>query len=226
MTSRTRPGHPCPGSKASQSPRPAIPENKRYPNAQKRLKAISSQQYSLHRICAAGKSLSPSQPNPAKARLPAGPPRSKMRHAGSGTGVGTIRRVVVKRPLRPPASSSPAPWPIVSWATLATTEAKTAKLAGKAPVRNETFDETLKRFWFDTCLHNKKSLDLLFDVVGPDRCVFGTERPGSGSGKDPVTGKPYDDIKPTIESIEWLTDDMKKGIFEKNAQRLFPLFKA
>ena len=64
-----------------------------------------------------------------------------------------------------------------------------------------------------------------FDVVGPDRCVFGTERPGSGSGKDPVTGKPYDDIKPTIESIEWLTDEQKKGIFEKNAQRLFPRFK-
>ena len=93
-------------------------------------------------------------------------------------------------------------------------------------MKSETFDTTLKRFWFDTCLHNQKSLDLLFDVVGPDRCVFGTERPGSGSGKDPVTGKPYDDLKPTIEGIGWLTDEHKKGIFEKNAQRLFPLFKA
>jgi 4-oxalmesaconate hydratase len=105
------------------------------------------------------------------------------------------------------------------------TDAKVAKLAGKSAVKTETFDTTLKRFWFDTCLHNQKSLDLLFDVVGPDRCVFGTERPGSGSGKDPVSGKAYDDLKPTIESISWLTDDNKKGIFEKNAQRLFPLFK-
>ena len=105
-------------------------------------------------------------------------------------------------------------------------EEKVALAVGKSPVKEETFDETLKRFWFDTCLHNQKSLDLLFDVVGPDRCVFGTERPGSGSGKDPVTKKPYDDLKPTIEGIGWLTDDMKKGIFEKNAQRLFPLFKA
>jgi 4-oxalmesaconate hydratase len=105
-------------------------------------------------------------------------------------------------------------------------EEKVALAVGKSPVKDETFDETLKRFWFDTCLHNQKSLDLLFDVVGPDRCVFGTERPGSGSGKDPVTKQPYDDIKPTIESIGWLTDDMKTGIFEKNAQRLFPLFKA
>jgi 4-oxalmesaconate hydratase len=98
-------------------------------------------------------------------------------------------------------------------------------VSGRNPVRTERFDETLKRFWFDTCIHNKKSLDLLFDVVGPDRCVFGTERPGSGSGKDPDTGRPYDDIKPTIESIEWLTDEQKRGIFENNAQRLFPRFK-
>jgi 4-oxalmesaconate hydratase len=106
------------------------------------------------------------------------------------------------------------------------TDAKTAKFVGKSVVKTETFDTTLKRFWFDTCLHNQKSLDLLFDVVGPDRCVFGTERPGSGSGKDPVTGKPYDDLKPTIEGISWLTDEHKKGIFTQNAQRLFPLFKS
>jgi 4-oxalmesaconate hydratase len=105
-------------------------------------------------------------------------------------------------------------------------ESATAVAIGKSPVRDETFDETIKRFWFDTVLHNQKSLDLLFDVVGPDRCVFGTERPGSGSGKDPVTKKPYDDLKPTIESIAWLTDDMKAGIFERNAQRLFPRFTA
>jgi 4-oxalmesaconate hydratase len=104
-------------------------------------------------------------------------------------------------------------------------EAKSAAVAGKSTLRTETFDATLKRFWFDTCIHNKKSLELLFDVVGPDRCVFGTERPGSGSGKDPVTGKAYDDLKPTIESIDWLTKDQLNGIFEKNAQRLFPLFK-
>lgn len=88
----------------------------------------------------------------------------------------------------------------------------------------ESFDETLKRFWFDTCLHNQKSLELLFDVVGTDRCVFGTERPGSGSGKDPVTGRPFDDIKATIESIDGLTAEQKHGIFEANARRLFPRF--
>jgi 4-oxalmesaconate hydratase len=105
-------------------------------------------------------------------------------------------------------------------------EASSAAVVGKAPVRGERFDETLKRFWFDTCLHNKKSLELLFDVAGTDRCVFGTERPGSGSGIDPESGRPYDDIKPTIESIDGLTSAQKAGIFEGNARRLFPRFTA
>ena len=90
----------------------------------------------------------------------------------------------------------------------------------------ETFDETLKRFWFDTVLHNKLSLELLFDVVGSERCLFGTERPGSGSGVDPVTNRPYDDLKPVIESIAALTDADKEAIFEGNARSLFPRFSA
>lgn len=92
-------------------------------------------------------------------------------------------------------------------------------------VRSESFDETLKRFWFDTCLHNPKSLELLFDVVGPERCVFGTERPGSGSAKDPLTGRQYDDLRPVIEAIPFLTAEQKAGIFERNALTLFPRLK-
>lgn len=93
--------------------------------------------------------------------------------------------------------------------------------AGATGANLETFDQTLKRFWFDTVLHHKKSLELLFEVVGPDRCVFGTERPGSGGGLDPVTGKPYDDIKPVIDSIEEISAADKAGVFEGNARRLF-----
>ena len=84
-----------------------------------------------------------------------------------------------------------------------------------------TFDDILKQFWFDTVLHNQKSLELLFDVVGTDRCCFGTERPGSGGGLDPVTHRPYDDIKPTIEAIASLTPYDRAAIFQHNARRLF-----
>ena len=95
------------------------------------------------------------------------------------------------------------------------------RAAGRIPQDAPTFDEILKKFWFDTCLHNKKSLELLFDVVGTDRCCFGTERPGSGSGIDPDTGNPYDDIRPTIESIDYLTPDQLDGLFRSNTRKLF-----
>jgi 4-oxalmesaconate hydratase len=93
--------------------------------------------------------------------------------------------------------------------------------AGRLPQDHEPFDATLRRFWFDTLVHNKGSLELLFDVVGTDRCCFGTERPGSGGGINPDTGRPYDDLKPVIESIEGLTGADRKALFEDNARRLF-----
>jgi len=92
--------------------------------------------------------------------------------------------------------------------------------AGRLPKDAESFDQTLQRFWFDTVLHNKKSLELLFEVVGTDRCCFGTERPGSGGGIDPQTGRPFDDLKPVIESIEMRASE-RTAIFEGNARRLF-----
>jgi 4-oxalmesaconate hydratase len=95
-----------------------------------------------------------------------------------------------------------------------------AKLLGK-PVKSESFDETLKRFHFDTVLHYKPSLELLFNLVGADRVLFGTENPGSGSGIDPDTKRPYDDLKPVIESIASLSAQDKKNIFEDNAKKFF-----
>lgn len=85
----------------------------------------------------------------------------------------------------------------------------------------ETFDESLRRFWFDTVLYNKESLELLFKVVGPDRCLFGTERPGSGSAIDPVTGRSLDDLRPVIEEISFLSPAEKAAIFEGNARTFY-----
>ncbi|MBV9231954.1 MAG: amidohydrolase [Chloroflexi bacterium] len=85
----------------------------------------------------------------------------------------------------------------------------------------ETFDETLRRFWFDTVLYNKESLELLFKIVGPDRCLFGTERPGSGSAIDPKTGRSLDDLRPVIEEISFLSPADKTAIFEGNARTFY-----
>jgi 4-oxalmesaconate hydratase len=87
----------------------------------------------------------------------------------------------------------------------------------------ESFDDSLRRLWFDTVLHSPLSLELLVRTVGADRCLFGTEKPGSGSAPDPVTGRDYDDIRPVIEGFDFLSDAEKAAILAGNAQSLFRL---
>ncbi len=89
----------------------------------------------------------------------------------------------------------------------------------------ESFDESLRRLHYDTVLYNQESLDFLFRVIGTDRCMFGTENPGSGSAKDPRTGAWMDDLKPVIEGISWLSDGDRRRIFEDNARAVFPRFR-
>jgi predicted TIM-barrel fold metal-dependent hydrolase len=66
-------------------------------------------------------------------------------------------------------------------------------------------------------------VELLLKTVGIDRCLFGTEKPGTGSVKDESTGRWVDDIHLLIEDIEWLTDADKKSLMETNARELFRL---
>jgi 4-oxalmesaconate hydratase len=88
----------------------------------------------------------------------------------------------------------------------------------------ETFDQSLRRLLFDTVLYNQESLDFLFRMVGTDRCMFGTENPGTGSAKDPQTGRMLDDLRPVIDAIGWLTEEDRSRIFEANARQVFPRF--
>ena len=87
------------------------------------------------------------------------------------------------------------------------------------------FDTALKQLYYDAVLYNKESLELLFKLVGTDRTMFGTENPGSGSATDPADGHQLDDLAPVINSIEWLSDQDKKNIFEDTARKVFPLLK-
>jgi 4-oxalmesaconate hydratase len=59
-------------------------------------------------------------------------------------------------------------------------------------------------------------------LVGAERCLFGTEKPGSGSAKNPATGRDWDELKSTIEEIDFLTEADRKLIFEDNAKKLYP----
>jgi predicted TIM-barrel fold metal-dependent hydrolase len=85
----------------------------------------------------------------------------------------------------------------------------------------ESFDATLRRLWFDTVLYNVESLDLLLRVVGAERCVFGSDKPANGSVTDPETGRVLNDIKPLLESIDWLSASDRAAVYDGNARALF-----
>jgi len=85
----------------------------------------------------------------------------------------------------------------------------------------ESFDEQLRKLYFDTCNYSKEAIELLLRVAGTDNVLFGTEKPGTGSARDPVSGRDYDDMKPVIESIEWLTAQQRSDIFECNCRRVY-----
>ena len=88
-----------------------------------------------------------------------------------------------------------------------------------------SFDDQLKRLHFDTTTYDQDALELLFKVVGPDRVLFATENPGTGSAIDPKTGRAYDDLKPVIEAIPFLTEADRRNIFECNCTKLYSRFR-
>jgi 4-oxalmesaconate hydratase len=80
---------------------------------------------------------------------------------------------------------------------------------------------SLRRLWFDTVLYNVESLDLLFKVVGVERCLFGSDKPANGSVLDPETSRALNDIKPLVEALDWLTPSNQAAVYEGNARQLF-----
>lgn len=85
----------------------------------------------------------------------------------------------------------------------------------------DNFLDALRHLWFDTVLHHPLSLELLLRTVGADRCLFGTERPGSGTAPNPQTGHDYDDLKPVIDGFDFLDDAQRQGLFEGNARTVY-----
>ena len=87
----------------------------------------------------------------------------------------------------------------------------------------ERFSDSLRKLWFDTVLYSSDALALLIKTVGAERCMFGTERPGIGTVKDPRTGRWLDETSHLIEAFDWLSAAEKKMIFEDNAKKVFKL---
>jgi len=87
----------------------------------------------------------------------------------------------------------------------------------------ERFSDRMRNIYYDTVLYSAEALTLLFKTVGADRCMFGTERPGVGTVKDPKTGRWLDETRHIIEGFEWLSAADKKMIFEDTAKKVFKI---
>ena len=85
----------------------------------------------------------------------------------------------------------------------------------------ETFDQKMRRLYYDTCNYSKEALEFQFRILGADNCMFGTERPGTGTVGDPETGRDFDDLKPVIESIDFLSDEDRQKIFEGTCRKVY-----
>jgi predicted TIM-barrel fold metal-dependent hydrolase len=86
----------------------------------------------------------------------------------------------------------------------------------------EPFEDFVKRLYFDTTVYSQDAMELLLQVAGVDNVLFASEMLGGVTTVDPKTGRYFDDNKPALDAIAWLTEDDRKKIFEENAKRAYP----
>ncbi|MBM4262402.1 MAG: amidohydrolase [Deltaproteobacteria bacterium] len=87
----------------------------------------------------------------------------------------------------------------------------------------ERFSDGMRKLYYDTVLYTEEAIRLLIKVVGVDRCLFGTECPGTGSSIDPASGRSMDHVKPLVENIEFLSAADKQKILSDNAKAVFKI---
>lgn len=74
---------------------------------------------------------------------------------------------------------------------------------------------------FDTCVYHQPGINLLFDVIGVDNILFGSEMIGAVRGIDPRTGHHFDDTRRYVDALKLPPGDGAK-VFELNARRVYP----
>ncbi len=81
-----------------------------------------------------------------------------------------------------------------------------------------------QNLYFDTCAYDPHFLTCALKQRGPERMIFGTEVPGSGSDLlNPKTGKQSDDVLAIIAGFDFLSTEDKIRIVHDNPKKVFPL---
>ncbi|MPY90009.1 MAG: amidohydrolase family protein [Luteitalea sp.] len=86
----------------------------------------------------------------------------------------------------------------------------------------EPFEAFIKRLYFDTTVYSQEAMEMLVKVVSIDNLLFASEMLGGVTTIDPTTGRFFDDNKPCLDAITWLTAEDRKKIYEENALKAYP----
>jgi 4-oxalmesaconate hydratase len=85
----------------------------------------------------------------------------------------------------------------------------------------EPDDHVMPNVFFDTCVYHQPGIDLLFDVIGIDNILFGSEMVGAVRGIDQRTGHYFDDTRRYVDALD-LPDQDRTKVYEHNVRRVYP----
>ncbi|WP_454887670.1 amidohydrolase family protein [Sphingomonas oryzagri] len=92
---------------------------------------------------------------------------------------------------------------------------------GMALDQGRLAESLLENVFFDTCVYHQLGIELLTRTIPIDNLLFGSEMLGAVRGRDPGTGRYFDDTKPYLDACDLSADDRFK-LFEGNARRVYP----
>jgi 4-oxalmesaconate hydratase len=95
------------------------------------------------------------------------------------------------------------------------------RFRGLADMFGRRIDSVMGNVYFDTCVYHQAGIDLLFEVIGIDNLLFGSEMVGAVRGIDPQTGHHFDDTRRYVEALGLAPEDRAK-VYEVNARRVYP----
>jgi 4-oxalmesaconate hydratase len=87
--------------------------------------------------------------------------------------------------------------------------------------RPELTEFLMDNIYFDTCVYHQPGMETLFKSVPIDNIVFATEMIGAVRGRDPRTGRYFDDTMQYIDTLEFLTDADRQRVSEDNARKIY-----
>ena len=86
----------------------------------------------------------------------------------------------------------------------------------------EPFESFVRQLYFDTTVYDQEAMALLIKVVGVDNVLFASEMLGGVNAIDPTTGRWFDDNKPCVDALGWLTEEDRHKIFAANVTKAYP----